>query len=336
MRSLFFALLFSAFVFVGAPQAAHAEEAAKPSAAGSAFTDAQRTELTSLIRQFIVDNPQALIASVESFYNKQNEEKAKQEGKLDKVPSGLYDAPLTPSIGPKDAKTTVVYFFDYNCGFCKQVDTDFSRLISEEKNVRFLFKDLPILNESSELAARWALAADKQGKYMDFHNALMQRSGSIDEAALTALAKEKGLDAAKLKVDAADSSISEALQKNLDLARSVGVRGTPFFLFGKEKVPGAISYSKMKELVTKERDGIVVPQAAKDAAAAQIAEGQAAKDTAAASGVDIDTQAEIDRARAEAKQMMGEITKEAGIPNPMEGKKPDVAASVAGAKKKKK
>ncbi len=324
MRSFLFAALLSAFLWVGGP--AHAEDAAKtaatPTAAGSAFTDAQRSELNGLIRQFITDNPQVLISSVDAFYNKQNAEKAQQEGRVENLSADSIDTPITPSVGPKDAKLTIVYFFDYNCGFCKQVDSDFSRLISEEKNIRFLFKELPILNESSELGARWAMAANKQGKYLDFHSALMQHTGKIDEEALTTLAKEKGLDVAKLKSDMADPAISDALEKDLALARSIGVRGTPFFLFGKEKVPGAISYSKMKELVGRERDGVVVPQAAKDAAAAQMAEGKAAIDSGDKAAVDPALQQEVDRARNEAKEMMGEITKEAGIANPLDKKAP--------------
>ncbi len=316
MRHFFLALLLSVF-FLAAP-AAQAQDAK------SAFSDAQRAELTSLIRQFIVDNPQALIASVEGFYNKQNENTEKQQGRMEEVPQGLYDAPLTPVVGPKDAPFTIVYFFDYNCGFCKQVDTDFARLIGEEKNIRFLFKELPILNETSELASRWAIAADKQGKYQEFHSGLMQRQGRIDEAALEEIAKAKGLDVAKLKVDAADTAISEALQKNVELARSLGVRGTPFFLIGKEKVPGAISYSRMKEVVAKERDGLVVPQAAKDAASAQVAAGTAAIQAEKAAGVDPAVQRELDRARAETKAIMEDVTKQIGIPNPMDAPKPTV------------
>lgn len=334
MRSLLVAFLLSLSLFFVAP-VAHAQDAAKPA---SAFSDAQRAELTSLIREFIVDNPQALIASVEGFYNKQNAEKEKQEGPIKDVPAGLYDSATTPSVGPKDAKLTVVYFFDYNCGFCKQVDRDFARLIAEEKNVRFLFKELPILNETSELGSRWALAANKQGKYMDFHSALMQHTGKIDEEALTAIAKEKGLDVAKLKVDMMDPAISESLQKDLDMARELGVRGTPFFLFGKEKVPGAIAFAKMKEQIVKQRDGIVVPQAAKDAAAEQRAEGLAAETQAAAApsapavapAISPEAQAEIDKIREEAKKELGEITKEAGVANPMD---PKTAAPAAPVKK---
>jgi protein-disulfide isomerase len=304
MRHFFLALLLSVF-FLAAP-AARAEEAK------STFSDAQRAELTSLIRQFIVDNPQALIASVESFYNKQNENTTKQEGRLEETPQGLYDSALTPTIGPKDAPFTVVYFFDYNCGFCKQVDTDLTRLIGEEKNIKFLFKELPILNETSELASRWSLAADKQGKYQEFHSGLMQRQGKIDESVLESVAKEKGLDVAKLKVDAIDPAISDALQKNLDLARAIGVRGTPFFLFGKEKVPGAIGYAKMKELISQERDG--VSAAAKNAAASQVATSNAEVESGKKPAVDPAIQLQIDRARAETKEILNDIAKDAGLP----------------------
>lgn len=313
MRHFFLALLLGAF-FLAAP-------AVRAQDAKSNFSDAQRAELTSLIRQFIVDNPQALIASVESFYNKQTAEAKEQEGRLEKTPEGLLDSPLSPVIGPKDAKFSIVYFFDYNCGFCKQVDADLNRVISEEKNIKFVFKELPILNESSEIAARWAVAANNQGKYQEFHSALMQRQGKIDETVLETIAKEKGLDVAKLKVDAASPDIRDALQKNLDMARELGVRGTPFFLIGQEKVPGAIGYSKMKELIAQERDGVVVPQAARDAAASQIAAGiEAGKAAGAANAVDPAVQRELDRARNEIKDMLGEVTGPAGIPNPMEKK----------------
>jgi protein-disulfide isomerase len=271
----------------------------------SNFSDAQRGEITSMIRQFIVDNPQALIASVESHYNKQQDEAKKQEGKLEEVPAGLYDSPMTPSVGPADAKFSVVYFFDYNCGFCKQVDSDLNRVIGEEKNIKFLFKELPILNESSELASRWALAANKQGKYLEFHSGLMQRQGAIDESVLESVAKEKGLDVAQLKIDANSAEITDAFQKNIDLARSIGVRGTPFFIIGKEKVPGAIGYSKMKEVIARERDGVT--PAAQAAAVEQMATPPAAP---APGEVDPEIQKEIDALRADVKKEIKEIVKE--------------------------
>lgn len=315
MRSLFTSLFTALALSVLSVTGAFAETK-------SAFSDAQRAEIISLVREYIVDNPQALIASVESHYNKQQEDAKQQEGKLEEVPTGLYDSPFTPAAGPKDAKFTVVYFFDYNCGFCKQVDTDLNRVISEEKNVRFLFKELPILNDASELAARWALAADKQGKYLEYHSALMQHQGQIDESVLEKIAKDKGLDVAQLKIDANSAEMINAFEKNIELARSIGVRGTPFFLFGKEKVPGAIGYTKMKEIIQRERDGIT--PAATAAAAQQVAAAAAATagtdKPSEVEGLDPSIQKEIDSLRADVKKEIGEIAKEAGVPNPLEKK----------------
>lgn len=316
MRSVVLTLTLGLFMSVAALLPNAYAQAAAPAAApaSSVLTEAQRAEVMNLIRGFVKDNPQALIASVESFYNKQNAEKEKQEGRMDTVPAGLYDNPFTPSVGPKDAKLTIVYFFDYNCGFCKQVDSDLNRVISEEKNVRFLFKELPILDESSEVAARWAVAADKQGKYLEFHSALMQRQGRLDQATIEQLAKDKGLDLAKLKTDAEAQDLRDGLQKNIDLARTLGVRGTPFFVIGKEKVPGAIGYTKMKEIIAKERDGVIVPQAAKDGAAAMADQAAAASGTAP--DLDPEVQKEIDKTRAEVKAMLNETLKDAGATAP--------------------
>ena len=100
MRSLFTSLFTALALSVLSVTGAFAETK-------SAFSDAQRAEIISLVRQYIVDNPQALIASVESHYNKQQEDAKQQEGKLEEVPTGLYDSPFTPAVGPKDAKFTV-------------------------------------------------------------------------------------------------------------------------------------------------------------------------------------------------------------------------------------
>ena len=194
------------------------------SAAGkSAFSDAQKKELGEIIGKFISENPETLISSVESYYNKQAESQQAQAGNLDAVPENLEDA-LTPAFGPKGAKVTVVQFFDYNCGYCKQVVNDFTRLMDGEKNVRFIFKELPILSETSEVAARYALAAHKQGKYVDFHNSLMNHQGPLNEGFIKGTAESLKLDMKKLETDANSQDIRDALARNIDLARSLGVR----------------------------------------------------------------------------------------------------------------
>jgi protein-disulfide isomerase len=234
-----------------------------PEAPAAAFTEAQKAELQNVIKEYILKNPDVLVQSLQIA--SADSQKA-QNGRLEKVPGGLYDYPLTPYLGPKDAKLVVVEFFDYNCGFCKRVVADLMKIVGETPDVKFMFKELPILSAESEVAARYALAANKQGKYMEFHTAIMEHQGPVTQELLDQKAAEVGLDMAKLKADANGADVKAALQKNVDLARELGVQGTPFFVIGKERVPGAIGYTRLKDLIEQERAAID-PKAAVDTSA---------------------------------------------------------------------
>lgn len=270
----------------------------------SAFTEAQKKELNEMFKSFIMGNPETLIASVEGHYNKQAESQAAQEGSLDEVPEDLVDA-NTPAFGPKDAKVTVVEFFDYNCGYCKQVANDLGRVMDEEKNVRYVFKELPILSATSEVAARYALAAHKQGKFIDFHMALMNYQGPMSEEFMKKTAEGLKLDMKKLEQDADSQELRDALNKNVGVARALGVRGTPFFLFNKEKVPGAIGYSRMKEMIAQQNG----TTAAAPAAATTSGAAPAVAPKAAAG--DAEFQAELKKAQQETSAMIESLKEEA-------------------------
>ncbi len=234
-----------------------------PAAPAGTFNDTQKTELQAMFKDYILKNPDVLVQSLQVA---SADAQKTQNGRLEKVPAGLYDSAMTPFIGPKDAKVTVVEFFDYNCGFCKRVVPDLMKIVGETPDVKFIFKELPILSAESEVAARYALAANKQGKYMEFHAAVMEHQGAITPEFLDEKAKEVGLDVAKLKADSNGADVKAALQKNIDLARDLGVQGTPFFVIGKERVPGAIGYTRLKDLIDQERAALD-PKAANDTAA---------------------------------------------------------------------
>lgn len=304
-RSLLAALLLGALVM--SPFAVSAAEK-------SAFTEAQKKELGELVKKIILENPETLISSVETHYNKQAESQQAQAGSVDEIPENMEDE-LTPAFGPKDAKVTVVEFFDYNCGYCKQVVNDLTRLMKEEK-VRVIFKELPILSETSETAARYALAAHKQGKFLDYHAALMNHQGPISEDFLKSTGESLKLDVKKLETDANTQNVRDALARNIDLARALGVRGTPFFLFNKEKVPGAIGFTRMKEIVDAQSGGKPAPAAAatppvvKDPAIqAEIQKAQS------------DTAAMIEELKAEAKKIQEQAQKQLDEAKKLEAKK---------------
>lgn len=267
-----------------APALAPSADPAAP-VAGAGFTDAQKIELGAVIKDYILANPQVLVQSLQTITGDAAQKPA--NGRMDAVPDGLYNYPMTPFVGPKDAKLVVVEFFDYNCGFCKRVVPDLMKIVGEQPDVKFMFKELPILSAESEVAARYALAANKQGKYMEYHSALMEHQGPVTQELLDQKAKDVGLDMTKLKADAEGADVKAALQKNVDLARELGVQGTPFFVIGKERVPGAIGYTRLKDLIEQERAALD-PKAAIDSAAGT-SDTSRTTDTGAATPTDTQT-----------------------------------------------
>ena len=154
-----------------------------------------------------------------------------------------------PTVGPASADVTILEFYDYNCGYCKKAFADVAKLVEEDKNLRFVFIEMPILSESSVEAAKWALAADKQGKFYEFHSALMTFAGQKDKAKLKEFATAVKLDLTKAEADAESKETLEAIEKNLALARDLGITGTPGFVFNDQLTPGYMGYDGMKEMI---------------------------------------------------------------------------------------
>ena len=161
--------------------------------------------------------------------------------------------PGVPAEGDASASVTVVEFFDYGCGYCKR-SLDAVRTALDQPGVRVELREYPILGEGSARAARLALAADLQGRYLDAHMALMERPGNLqDESLPDELASALGLDAKRLRADMASPEVEGRIAANRRLAGRLGVNGTPAFLFfgpaSVEVSPGALDAARMAELI---------------------------------------------------------------------------------------
>ena len=157
-----------------------------------------------------------------------------------------------PASGDLAGGVTVVEFFDYRCGYCKR-SVDAIREAIAQTGVRVELRDYPILGADSERASRIALAAGMQSRYEDAHFALMEREGGFGDDAVTELASQLGIDAARLRTDMESTAVSERIEANRDLARRLGVTGTPAFLVvGPEAVrvsPGAVNAARIVEMI---------------------------------------------------------------------------------------
>ena len=211
-------------------------------------------KIEQVVHAYLLDNPEIVIEAIEKYRYQQEEIQKKSQGELLKKHLDFLLGKDRASAGNPEGDVTIVEFFDYNCGYCKRALADIMDVIESDKNVRIVLLDLPILSPLSEVAAKWALAAGKQGKYFDYHVALMKAGGQKSEAKLEELASELGLDVARLRKDAESEEISKELEKIREIATEVGVMGTPAFIIGDEFNRGYMGSVALKEAISKARE----------------------------------------------------------------------------------
>ena len=214
----------------------------------------QRQEIESIIHDYLLQHPDVLIGALRAAEEKLKSEageKAKQA--LATRHNEVFDDPATPVGGNPKGEVTLVEFFDYRCPYCKQVQPRLQELLAGDHELRIAYKEFPILGAVSVTAARAALAAQRQGKYEPFHNAMMAASGQITDDTVYEVAKTVGLDLDRLKRDMATPEIDAALKANHALAEALDINGTPGFVIGDQIVPGAIELSSLKELAAEAR-----------------------------------------------------------------------------------
>lgn len=215
-----------------------------------------RNDVEDIIAQYIKEHPEDIVASVQEMQTRKIQEEAKRanENVSTKKDEIERDA-QSPVVGNSQGDVTVVEFFDYNCGFCKRVQPAIVKLLAEDKNVRFVMKELPILSPVSEIAARAALSAYAiaPDRYLDVYNALMA-ARLTDKNSVLEVIKQTGLDVDKVSAGMDSPSISDHLSKNQDLAEMIGIHGTPAFVIGDKLIPGAISYEQMQSEVSAARE----------------------------------------------------------------------------------
>lgn len=216
-------------------------------------TNLSKAEIETIVKEYLLENPEVIRDAI----IKLQEKEAQQEQEIYKssiiaARDALENDPRDATLGPDDARVTIVEFFDYNCGFCKRATPWVEEAVEKYgDDIRIVFKELPILDDrtkTSRLAARAALAADKQGKYKEMHFALMSQprlSGDI----IRKTAEEVGLDMRRYEADLADASIDQHINDTLQLANRIPpLTGTPFFVVGDEYVSGA-NTARLEQLV---------------------------------------------------------------------------------------
>lgn len=218
------------------------------------LTPAQEEAVRKLVRDYLVNNPEVLLEAMQALRQKQRLAAQERLARaLTEHAKEIREDPESPVGGNPKGDVTVVEFFDYQCGYCKAVFPRLMKTIDEDGKIRFVYKEFPILGPESVAAAKAALASRAQGKYVPFHNALMEFRGKLSEDAIFAIAKSVGIDTDRLAKDMAKPEIQALIDKNHELARALSINGTPAFVIGKELVPGALNESMLKAYIGRAR-----------------------------------------------------------------------------------
>ena len=211
-------------------------------------------QVRDLVLDTIRANPQIVVEALQILeLEQQKAEAAAAKVALADQRALLENDPNTPVIGNPQGDVTVVEFFDYNCPYCRNAKLELDGLLSVDSNVRVVLREWPVLGEGSVFAARAALASRVQGKYGEFHEALMMMQGRAEEQSVIRVAQSVGLDVDQLRRDMEAPAVTEHLQMSDGLGRALGFSGTPSFVIGENLAPGMISADQMQMLVSAAR-----------------------------------------------------------------------------------
>jgi protein-disulfide isomerase len=225
-------------------------------ASASTAATPDKAALGKSIRDYLIANPEVLVEAMQELERKQDSQRDSQAVKaIQEHREGLLNDPETPITGNPQGDVTIVEFSDYQCPYCKRAHAAVKSVLAADGKVRLVFKDLPILGEPSRIAALAALASRAQNKHLALHNALMEFNGKLDRDKIMEIAGSVGLDVAQLQKDMEDPKLKAIIERNMELAQALGVRGTPAFVIGKQFVPGAVDASTLKQMIADARKG---------------------------------------------------------------------------------
>jgi protein-disulfide isomerase len=227
--------------------------AALPARAQS-FSDPQRSEIERIVKDYLVAHPEVLQEVINELEKRQTDaDAAKHRDGVKQYSQALFHSPRQVTIGNRQGDVTLVEFFDYNCGYCKRALSDMLNLMKEDPKLRVVLKEFPVLGPGSVEAAQVAVAVRMQDptgkKYLEFHQKLLGGRGQADRAHALAVAKEIGLDMARIEKDMAGDEAKATLEENMHIAEALGLNGTPSYVIGTEVVVGAVGLAALKEKV---------------------------------------------------------------------------------------
>jgi protein-disulfide isomerase len=207
-----------------------------------------RAAVEKVVREYILSHPEILPEAMQNLQARELKKVVDANRKLIETPfAGAWE-------GAADGDVTLVQFFDYACGYCRASRPDLERLLAEDKKLRVVYRELPILGPDSEAAARASLAVAQQGHYAVFHDAIYAGGRPSAQAIAGAVAKA-GADTGKVKAAARSGEVENEIAHNMELQRALQLTGTPGWVIGDQVLNGAVGYDELKKAIAAARAG---------------------------------------------------------------------------------
>jgi len=200
------------------------------------------------IKKFILDNPEIILQSLENFEKKKIAEKKRLNNQIIADNKKLiFNSKNGMYSGNLESKNVIIEFFDYNCSYCKKAHKDILKIEENQKNVKVIYKNFPILSESSKKLAEIALLIAKESneKFNKFHNLIMNKRGLVNKDQLKDILVGLGIDQDKLESNLNSEYIKNQLLKDRELAEKLALRGTPAFIVNDKLFFGYIGYDEL-------------------------------------------------------------------------------------------
>jgi protein-disulfide isomerase len=222
--------------------------------AAEPLTPDQKAAVEKIVHDYLLKHPEFMVEVLQAAEAKLKADKAEdaRQAIAEHRDDLLHDA-SAPVGGNPAGDVTIVEFFDYRCPYCKEVEPSLEALLEQDPKLRIVYKEFPVLGQASVYATRMALAARQQGRYQQFHDAMMATKGTIDAAVVDRVASSAGVDVEKAKTVMNAPDVDALIKRNYALADALDINGTPAFIIGDTLVPGAADIAKLRELIAAAR-----------------------------------------------------------------------------------
>ena len=211
----------------------------------------EQANIEKIMHQYLVSHPEILIEMSNALRAKQETQQADTDKNLlQQHANQIFKQVDDPVTGNPQGTLTVVEFVDYNCGYCKRSALLIQELLKKDKEIRYIYKEFPILSDTSVYASKAALAVNalEPAKYEAFHNALMAHPGALkSNDDVMNVAKKQGLDWSKIVAKINDPAIDKKIATNHAIAQTLNITGTPAFIIGDQLLRGAPQSLEMLE-----------------------------------------------------------------------------------------